>query len=187
MLRRALVVAALCLGVVLAARPARAELALGAGVSGNFGLSNGSLRLPESWSVDGLLGYRIKLGIVELTPELDLTYLRSVGTLRIHDIDWAFQAAAGGRIGVEIGFVVPSAYLHYGLGTVQFNTQDLVSINKVGPYIEAGGAVDFRLADQVSLGVQVGYGSVSLSDLEADLLRASVNRVRAGVRLTVFL
>ncbi|MGC4114548.1 MAG: outer membrane beta-barrel protein [Myxococcales bacterium] len=184
---RTIVAVAACLGVLAVAPPARADFALGAGISGNFGLSNAALHLPDAWSVDAQLGYRIKLGPVELTPELDLTYLRSTGTLRMHDVDWAFQVAGGGRVGVEIGFVVPSAYFHYGLGTVQFASQDLVSINKMGPYFEAGGALDFRLAEELSLGVQVGYGSVSLSNLEADLKNANISRVRAGIRLTLFL
>ena len=62
------------LAVTLGTLPARADFTLGIGASGNFGLENKQLRLPDAWSVDGALGYRFTLGIVELTPELDLTY-----------------------------------------------------------------------------------------------------------------
>ncbi|MBI5545769.1 MAG: hypothetical protein HY901_17915 [Deltaproteobacteria bacterium] len=186
MVRKILVVSAFW-AVVAGASPARADLAVGAGVSGNFGVGNDAIQLPDAWSMDGALGFRIKLSILELTPELDLTYLRSTGTLTNHDIDWAFWVAAGGRLGLQLGFVVPSVYVHYGLGTLQLASANQITHTKAGPYVEAGGALDFRLADELSLGVQAGYGSVSLSQIEADLEKAQVNRVRAGLRLTLFL
>lgn len=173
--------------VLLASLPARADLALGIGASGHFGVQNEQLRLPDSWSVDGALGYRFKLGIVELTPELDLTYLKSTGTLTGNDVDWAFQAAAGGRLGLQFDFVVPSVYVLVGLGVVDFSSRDLVRHTATGPYYELGAAVDFRLGERVSLGVFGGYGSVSLSQATADLKDAQVNKVRAGLRLTFFL
>ncbi|HEY3449564.1 MAG TPA: hypothetical protein VGK67_24640 [Myxococcales bacterium] len=184
---RRIAIAGIFMAVLLGSLPARADFALGLGASGNFGIENKQLRLPDSWSVDGALGYRFTLGIVELTPELDLTYLRSTGSLKGNDVDWAFQAAAGGRIGVQIYFVVPSVYVLFGLGQLQFTSQDLVKHDGTGPYYEVGGAVDFRLGGSASLGVHAGYGSVSLSNVEADLQNAKINRVRAGVRLTLFL
>jgi len=184
---RSLLLSGVFAAVALTAAPARADLAVGAGVSGNFGLGDGEVTLPQSWSVDGLLGFRIKVAALELTPELDLAYLRSNEPERGGGVDWAFQAAVGGRIGLQLGIMVPSAYLHYGLGVLQVTSRDLIRHEKTGPYWEAGGALDFRLADEVSFGIQAGYGSVSLSNLETDLASASVDRLRAGVRLTLFL
>jgi len=184
---RRIAVISVFLVALLGAMPARADLALGLGVSGNFGVDNDQLQLPDSWSIDGALGYRLTLGIVELTPEVDLTYLRSTGSLKSHDVGWAFQAAAGGRIGVQIGSIVPSVYVLGGLGVLQVTNQDLVQHEKTGPYYEVGGAVDFRVGERSSLGIQAGYGAVSLSDIEADIKSAEVKRIRAGLRLTIFI
>ncbi|MGC4114547.1 MAG: hypothetical protein QM765_08035 [Myxococcales bacterium] len=112
------------MAVLLTSLPARADFTFGLGASGHFGVENKQLRLPDAWSVDGMLGYRLTLGIVEFTPELDLTYLRSTGSLSAHDVDWAFQAAVGGRIGVQISFVVPSVYALVGLGMLEVTSQD---------------------------------------------------------------
>lgn len=188
-MKQRLAVVGVFLAVLLSSVPAKAgDFVLGIGASGNFGLENKQLRLPDSWSVDGALGYRFTLGgVVELTPELDLTYLKSVETLKGSGVDWAFQAAAGGRLGVRIYMVVPSVYALVGLGTLQFTSQDLVRHESTGPYYEVGGAVDFRLGDSVTLGVHAGYGSVSFSSVEANLRNAQVNKVRAGLRLSFYL
>ncbi len=183
---RRLAVVGVFVAAVLASLPARADFLLGIGASGNAGIENKQLRLPDSWSVDGALGYRLTMGVVEFTPELDLTYLRSTGTLTGNDVDWAFQAAAGARLGVQISLVVPSIYVRVGLGMLEVTSRDLVRHSASGPYYEAGGALDVRLGDSVSLGVHAGYGSLSLSSVEADIRSAQVNKVRVGLRLTVF-
>jgi hypothetical protein len=167
--------------------PAHADLALGAGVSGHFGVGSEAVSLPTSWSVHGLVGYRLKIDILQLTPELELTYLRSTSTLASREVDWSFQAAAGGRVGLALGPVVPSVYAHFGLGTVSLSRQDLVTHTKSGPYWEVGGALDFQLAEYFSLGVQAGYGAVSLSAIETDLDSSKVKWVRAGAHFNFYL
>ena len=182
MVRRILAIT-LFLGAFSSALPARANIALGVGVSGDFAVGDDAIMLPASWSVDGLLGYRIKLNALEITPELDLTYLKSARTPKSHELDWSFEA--GGRVGLELGTLVPSAYLHFGLGTVELVSVDLLKHRKTGPYVEVGGALDFRPTESISLGVQVGYGAVSLSAIDSSLDKASVKWLRAGPRLTL--
>jgi hypothetical protein len=186
MIKRMLVVAGV-LGTLCGSLPADAHVALGAGVSGNFGLRNDAVALPNSWSVHGLVGYQLNFDILQLTPEVELTYLRSGEVLARREVEWSFQAAAGGRLGVALGPVVPSIYAHFGLGTVSLSRQDLVTHIKSGPYWEVGGALDFQLSEYFSFGLQAGYGGVSLSAIETDLANSKVDWVRAGAHFTFFL
>lgn len=186
MIKRMLVVASV-LGTLCGSLPAHAQLALGAGVSGNFGVEREAVTLPGSWSVHGLVGYQLNLAVLRLTPELELTYLRSGAALASREVEWSFLAAAGGRVGLALGPVVPSAYAHFGLGTVSLSRQDLVTHNKSGPYWEIGGALDLQLVEHFSFGVQAGYGAVSLSAIESELGNSKVKWVRAGAHFTFFL
>ena len=186
-MRRYGLMAAAFLMLLCAAETARADVELGAMATGNFGVGSTDVRLPSSWSIGGLAGYRFKLDILELTPELELTYLNSSKSLTNGNVDWAFQATAGGRAGLALGGWVPSAFVHFGLGDVRFESSDLVRRTKTGPLVEVGGALDYRLARMISIGVQVSYSAVRLSDVAQNVGSGSINWVRAGGHLIVLL
>jgi hypothetical protein len=179
MIRNVAIVAVL-LGAVGLATPARADIVLGAGLSGSFGVGGDDIELPGSWSLSGLAGYQLDVGPLEITPELELIYLGSLESLSDDQVDWAFQALGGARAGLALGGWVPSVYLHFGLGNVRFAADDLEH-EDTGPALEVGAALDYRLADLLSLGVQVGYNAVRLSDLDIADDVATIRWVRAGV------
>lgn len=186
MIKRSLAIAVF-LGALSSSVPARAEVALGFANSGYFGVGDAAVSLPTSWSLSGLLGYRVRINRrLELTPELELSYLKAIGPTGYREIERSFQLAGGARLAINLGALVPSAHMHFGLGNVAVLTANSIKDRKTGPYVEVGGALDARLTPKILLGVQLAFGAVTVSELEHDVETSSVKWVRAGPRLTFF-
>lgn len=182
MIRPVLAASVLSLAVAAAPGSANAAIVLSAGLAGNANVGSNVVQLPASWSITGMAGLRFEVGPIELTPELELTFHNSFEQLRAEKTDRVFQAMIGGRAGLALGSVVPSAYVHFGAGNVHFMAGS-ASRSETGPSVEVGGAVDFRLAKILALGVQVGYVDVNLSQLEAN--RRNIQWLRVGARASL--
>jgi len=162
-MRRLLSVMALCLGLFGLSSTALADVVLGVGGNGNVGILEDDIDMPSSWSLSGVVGYRLQLGALEVTPELEVTYLDSIGSLRGNALDAAYQIAGGARAGLALGNWVPSAYAHVGLGRLDLKTNEYAHA-ETGALVEVGAALDYRLADLVSVGVQVGCAGTHISE-----------------------
>jgi hypothetical protein len=182
MIRRVLAASLFSVLVVALPGPAHAAFVLSAGLAGNANVGSNAVQLPGSWSITGMAGLRFELGVLELTPELELTFNNSFDQLQNDKADRVFQAMAGGRAGLALGGFVPSVYVHFGVGSVHLNDGG-VERSPAGPSVEVGGALDYRLAKIFALGVQVGYVDVNLSALEAD--RRNIQWLRVGARASL--
>jgi hypothetical protein len=183
MIRPVLAASVLCAAVAGTPGAARAAIVLSAGLAGNANVGSNVVKLPASWSLTGMAGLRFEVGPIELTPELELTFHNSFDQLRAEKADRVFQAMVGGRAGLALGSVVPSAYVHFGAGNVHLMNSQNVERSETGPSVEVGGALDYRFAKVLALGVQVGYVDVSLSQLDAD--RRNIQWLRVGARASL--
>ncbi len=183
MIRPFLAASVLSLAVTAAPGAAHAAIVLSAGLAGNANVGSNAVQLPASWSITGMAGLRFDLGPLELTPELELTFHNSFDQLRADKADRVFQAMVGGRVGLALGSVVPSAYVHFGAGNVHLMNGSSVDRTETGPSVEVGGALDLRLASFFAVGVQVGYVDVSLSQIEAD--SKSIQWLRVGAHASL--
>jgi hypothetical protein len=181
MMRRSLAVAVAVAALTLTSS-ARADLVVGAGLSGNFGLGEEAVQLPTSLGLNALVGFRLGLGVLELTPELELTYLGALESLGRDRVSWALQVLGGGRAGVVLGGWVPSAYVHFGLGRVDVAEAD-VDYERTGPAVEVGAALDYRAFQPLTLGVQVGLSGVRLREVAGEV--DNIKWVRAGVHASL--
>lgn len=181
-MRRLLAAMTVLLGLAGFAPQARANLLLGVGASGNFGLGDRSVELPRSYTLDGILGYRIDVEPLELTPELEVIYLGSIDTAAGERSGKSFQVMGGGRLGYRHQDVVPSLFLHFGIGNLAVSSSD-VAARETGPAVEAGAAFDVWIRNELSLGVHVGASAMRLADFSRDDF--DLSWLRAGVRLAI--
>jgi hypothetical protein len=104
--------------------------------------------------VTGLLGYRLELGVVALTPEVGFNYCwftdpYARGTLRV---------LGGGRVALPWK-VEPSAFVHVGWGRAEGIDGDAV-LFRHGLTLDAGLALDYEVLNGWSIGLQAGYNTL---------------------------
>lgn len=158
-----------------------ADLVLSAGLSGNMHVGGNKVKLPTSCSFNGMAGIRFG-ELITLSPELELTYLDSFQGSDPDSINRVFQAMAGGRLGIKLDDLVPSVYLHFGVGNVSLNVNE-IKRTKTGPSVEAGGALDLSIFKLFMVGVQAGYVDLNVSELAAN--HRNLQWLRVGARASV--
>lgn len=145
--------------VLLCSATAQAKITAQAQVDGSVFLDEYA-RAESVWETDGgvgltgLLGYRVDLGAVALTPELGFNYCwfsdpYDRATLRI---------LGGGRVTLPWK-VEPSAYLHMGWGRARGQDGDAV-LDRYGFTLDAGLALDYYVLNGWSIGLQAGYNAL---------------------------
>jgi hypothetical protein len=154
------------------------EAAAGPTVDLNLNLGTALNQAGNQSSVDfsvggGLgLGYRFMFpgSYVYLQPEITGSYMRFGFNSNEVGYDYAGILNGGLRLGLG-GIVQPSVFGHVGVGFLGFNVSPHESDGQLGPELDVGLGLDFRLVPGFTLGAQVAYNTVvvpSATIAEAD-------------------
>ncbi len=104
----------------------------------------------------GRLGYAIDLPLIDLVPEITVSYLRFPGD----DVGNAPQALSSTRFGarLELGIPVlsPAVYGHIGYASLSGEGGDYV-LDRSGWSYDVGAALDFTLIPATRIGVHATY------------------------------
>jgi hypothetical protein len=115
------------------------------------------------FSVGGGLGLGYRFGLpgtwLYLQPELTGSYMRFGFNSNEIGYDYAGILNGGLRLGIQ-GIVQPSIFGHVGVGFLGFNEGPNQSAGELGPEMDIGLGLDFRLVPGFTLGAQVAYNTV---------------------------
>lgn len=153
--------------ILLAAGPASAGVTFGAAptVGIPFG-ARANYTDTAGWGVDAFLGYRLKLAILQITPELAFSYLHvdpnpAAGNPTLQ----TYRGLAGLRLGLGEIFV-PYVYAHVGYGGVTGGYAKhgrLVPATPTPDYVDQGFTMDVGLGFDINIvrilaiGLSAGY------------------------------
>lgn len=140
---------------------AHADWRLGVGVT--TGLDTGSLAIEPgdgaAMGATGRLGYSIDLPLVDLVPELAVSYVRFPGD----ELGNAPQAITSTRFGarLELGIPVlsPAVYGHVGYASLAGEGGDYV-LDRSGWSYDVGAALDLTVISEVRIGVHATYNAM---------------------------
>jgi hypothetical protein len=145
--------------LLLCTGTAQAQIAVRAQVDGSIFLDEYA-RAETAWEADGgvgitgLVGYRLDLGLVVLTPEVGFNVCWFTDPYERDTV----RVFGGGRLSLPWR-VEPSTFVHLGWGTADGIDQDAV-LHRDGLTLAAGLGADLRLVGGWSVGLQAGYNAL---------------------------
>jgi hypothetical protein len=126
------------------------------------GVANASSRIDFSLGGGAALGYRFHLGPwLYLQPEVGGHYMRFGFNSQDIGYDYAGTLNGGLRLGLS-GVVQPNVFGHVGAGFLGYNTvvgTRPATVFELGPEMDLGLGLDFRLLPGFTLGAQVAYNT----------------------------
>jgi hypothetical protein len=107
------------------------------------------------------LGYRFNIpqSMVYVQPEGGIHYMRFGFNSASLGYDYAVTVNGGLKAGLS-GIVQPNVFGHLGVGALGYSIGQNISQGYVGPAMDIGAGLDFRLAPGFLLGAQIAYNSV---------------------------
>jgi len=118
----------------------------------------GGSNVDFSYGLGGRVGYKFEIprSYVWILPEAGIHYM-SFGTnaLNAGAIDHATTFNVGGRFGLK-GLVQPNVFAHLGYG--------VLGSSLGGPAADIGAGIDFKLGRVFTLGAQIAYNTVTVTD-----------------------
>lgn len=135
------------------------DLDLNLGTAFNSG-RGGPSQVDFSVGGGGRLGYRFNIpqSYVYVQPEGGIHYMR-FGFNNPIGYDYAFTLNGGLKLGLQ-GVVQPNVFGHLGFGALGFGDGHGGSQGYLGPALDIGAGLDFRIVPGFLLGAQIAYNSV---------------------------
>lgn len=158
MTRKLTCVSLLVAGLLLAS-PARAQLTARVQLDGSA-FFDAYTRAERVWETDsglglgGLLGYRLRVGPVELTPEVGVGYYWFSDPYKRDTL----RVVGGGRVALPLR-VRPALYLHAGWARAEGVDYDAV-LQRRGPTVDVGVGLDYPVTRWWVVGLQLGYNAL---------------------------
>ena len=121
--------------------------------------ANGRSQVDFSVGGGGRLGYRFNIpqSYVYVQPEGGVHYMR-FGFNNPTGYDYAFTVNGGLKLGLQ-GVVQPNVFGHLGFGALGYAVPG-GSQGYLGPALDIGAGLDFRIVPGFLLGAQIAYNSV---------------------------
>ncbi len=146
------------------------DLNLGTAIQSPTTAPNASSRIDFSLGGGAALGYRFHLGPwFYLQPELGGHYMHFGTNSQDIGYDSAGTLNGGLRLGLN-GIVQPNVFGHVGVGFLSYNlpARD-TSVFELGPQMDLGVGLDFRLVPGFTLGAQVAYNTVIVPTVASEV------------------